>query len=99
MVLRINLAVQGGGAHGAFTWGVLDRLLEADVLDIRAVTASSAGAMTGAAVVSGLAQGGPDGARKAQALVIAEHRRFERIPSEDEPRRCRIKVCTAFGVG
>jgi NTE family protein len=61
----ICLALQGGGAHGAFQWGVLDRLLEADVLDIRAVTASSAGAMNGAALVSGLATGGTDGARAA----------------------------------
>lgn len=61
----ICLALQGGGAHGAFQWGVLDRLLEADVLDIRAVTASSAGAMNGAALVSGLARGGADGARQA----------------------------------
>ena len=61
----ICLALQGGGAHGAFQWGVLDRLLEADVLDVRAVTASSAGAMNGAALVSGLATGGPEGARAA----------------------------------
>lgn len=61
----ICLALQGGGAHGAFQWGVLDRLLEADLLDIRAVTASSAGAMNGAALVSGLATGGPEGARAA----------------------------------
>lgn len=59
----ICLALQGGGAHGAFQWGVLDRLLEADVLDIRAVTASSAGAMNAAALVSGLATGGSQGAR------------------------------------
>jgi NTE family protein len=59
----ICLALQGGGAHGAFQWGVLDRLLEADVLDIRAVTAASAGAMNAAALVSGLATGGPQGAR------------------------------------
>jgi NTE family protein len=61
----ICLALQGGGAHGAFQWGVLDRLLEADVLDIQAVTASSAGAMNGAALVSGLTTGGPAEARKA----------------------------------
>ena len=61
----ICLALQGGGAHGAFQWGVLDRLLEADCLDIRAVTASSAGAINAAALVSGLATGGPAGARAA----------------------------------
>jgi len=61
----ICLALQGGGAHGAFQWGVLDRLLEADVLDIKAVTAASAGAMNGAALVSGLTTGGAEGARAA----------------------------------
>ncbi len=61
----VCLALQGGGAHGAFQWGVLDRLLEADVLDIRAVTASSAGAMNGAALISGLAANGPEGGRAA----------------------------------
>ena len=61
----ICLALQGGGAHGAFQWGVLDRLLEDGRLDIRAVTAASAGAMNGAALVSGLATGGAVGARKA----------------------------------
>ncbi|WP_421729020.1 patatin-like phospholipase family protein [Brevundimonas sp.] len=61
----ICLALQGGGAHGAFQWGVLDRLLEADCLDIRAVTAASAGAMNAAALVSGLATGGAEGARAA----------------------------------
>jgi NTE family protein len=59
----IALALQGGGAHGAFQWGILDRLLEDDRLDIRAVTAASAGAMNGAALVSGLATVGSEGAR------------------------------------
>lgn len=61
---KICLALQGGGAHGAFQWGVLDRLLEEDSLDIRAVTAASAGAMNAAALVSGLAADGAAGARK-----------------------------------
>ncbi|ALJ10076.1 patatin [Brevundimonas sp. DS20] len=51
------MALQGGGAHGAFQWGVLDRLLEDDRLDIRAVSGVSAGAMNGAALISGLASG------------------------------------------
>jgi len=62
---KVCLALQGGGAHGAFQWGVLDRLLEDGRLDIRAVTAASAGAMNGAALVSGLTTGGADGARAA----------------------------------
>ena len=60
---KVCLALQGGGAHGAFQWGVLDRLLKDGRLDIRAVTAASAGAMNGAALVSGLATGGNEGAR------------------------------------
>lgn len=53
------LALQGGGSHGAFQWGVLDRLLEDDRLDVRAVSGVSAGAMNGAALVSGLETGDP----------------------------------------
>ena len=52
---RINLALQGGGAHGAFTWGVLDRLLDEDWLDIAAISGTSAGALNGAALQAGLA--------------------------------------------
>lgn len=51
----INLALQGGGAHGAFSWGVLDRLLDEDWLEITGVTGTSAGAMNGAALKGGLA--------------------------------------------
>ncbi len=61
----ISLALQGGGAHGAFTWGVLDRLLEEDSLDIKAITATSAGAMNAAAFAAGLAAGGTDGAKES----------------------------------
>ncbi|MBA84990.1 patatin-like phospholipase family protein [Thalassobius sp. S69A] len=60
---RINLALQGGGAHGAFTWGVLDRLLEEDDIEIAAISGSSAGAMNGAALKSGWIEGGAQGAR------------------------------------
>jgi NTE family protein len=56
--LRINLALQGGGAHGAFTWGVLDRLLEEDDLEIGWISATSAGAVNAVAVASGLAEAG-----------------------------------------
>lgn len=68
----ICLALQGGGAHGAFQWGVLDRLLEADVLDIRAVTAASAGAMNAAALITGLERGGAEAARAALDLLWRE---------------------------
>ena len=62
---RINLALQGGGAHGAFTWGVLDRFLDEDDLEIAAITGTSAGALNGAAFKAGMAAGGRDGARAA----------------------------------
>jgi len=54
---RINLALQGGGAHGAFTWGVLDRLLDEPELEIAAISGTSAGALNGAAVKAGLVAG------------------------------------------
>ncbi|MCB1398983.1 MAG: patatin-like phospholipase family protein [Rhodobacteraceae bacterium] len=59
----INLALQGGGAHGAFTWGVLDRLLDEDWLEIAAISGTSAGALNGAALKSGLVRDGRQGAR------------------------------------
>jgi NTE family protein len=61
----INLALQGGGAHGAFTWGVLDRLLEDERLLIEGISGTSAGAMNGAMVAYGYVKGGRDGARAA----------------------------------
>lgn len=65
MVRRINLALQGGGAHGAFTWGVLDRLLEAEDIEVAAITGTSAGALNGAAFKAGMVKGGRAGARAA----------------------------------
>jgi NTE family protein len=60
----VNLALQGGGAHGAFAWGVLDKLLEDGRLTIDAMSATSAGAMNAVAAAYGLSIGGPDGARE-----------------------------------
>ena len=60
----INLALQGGGAHGAFTWGVLDRLLQEPEIEIAAMSGTSAGALNGAAVKAGLSQGSRDLARE-----------------------------------
>ena len=60
----INLALQGGGAHGAFTWGVLDRLLEDGRLEVAAVSGTSAGAVNAVALAAGLAAGGPEAARE-----------------------------------
>jgi len=61
----IDLALQGGGSHGAFTWGVLDRILEESRLRVEAISGTSAGAMNAAVMVSGYMQGGAEGARKA----------------------------------
>lgn len=61
--IKINLALQGGGAHGAFTWGVLDRLLEEETLSFGWVSGTSAGAVNAAALADGLAEGGREGGR------------------------------------
>ena len=61
----IKLALQGGGSHGAFAWGVLDRLLEDERLHIAAVSGTSAGAMNAVALADGMARGGPAEARRS----------------------------------
>jgi NTE family protein len=60
---RINLALQGGGAHGAFTWGVLDHLLTDRRLAIEGISGTSAGALNAVVLADGLARGGPQEAR------------------------------------
>jgi len=73
--LKINLALQGGGAHGAFTWGVLDRLLEEESLSFGWVSGTSAGAVNAVALAAGLAQGGREGARaKLREVWDAVHK-------------------------
>ncbi len=64
---KINLALQGGGAHGAFTWGVLDRILEDGRLEIEAISGTSAGAMNAVALADGLMENGREGARERLA--------------------------------
>jgi NTE family protein len=61
----LNLALQGGGSHGAFTWGVLDRLLEEERLSFEGITATSAGAVNAVVLADGLAAGGRKEARDA----------------------------------
>jgi NTE family protein len=61
----VDLALQGGGAHGAFTWGVLDRLLEEPWIRIEAISGTSAGAMNAAVLANGWLKNGADGARSA----------------------------------
>jgi NTE family protein len=63
--ILVDLALQGGGSHGAFTWGVLDRLLEEPWLGIDGISGTSAGAMNAAVLVDGHAEGGAAGARTA----------------------------------
>jgi NTE family protein len=60
---KIDIALQGGGSHGAFTWGVLDRLLELEDVEIVGISGTSAGAMNAVALAQGLKQAGPQGAR------------------------------------
>jgi len=74
--LTLSLALQGGGAHGAFTWGVLDRLLQEPLLQFDGVSASSSGAMNAVALAQGWLDGGRDGARLALAQLwesVAAH--------------------------
>src|SRR5499427_7534775 len=61
----LNLALQGGGAHGAFTWGVLDRLLEDERIALEGISGTSAGAMNAAILAQGFVKGGNAGARLA----------------------------------
>jgi NTE family protein len=64
---KINLALQGGGAHGAFTWGVIDQLLEDGRIEVEGISGASAGAMNAIMLADGLARGGPEEARKRLA--------------------------------
>jgi NTE family protein len=64
---KINLALQGGGAHGAFTWGVIDYLLEDGRLEVEGISGASAGAMNAIMLADGLARGGPEEAKKRLA--------------------------------
>src|SRR5271156_405282 len=61
--ILVDLALQGGGSHGAFTWGVLDRMLEEPWLEIDGISGTSAGAMNAAVMVHGHQKGGAAGGR------------------------------------
>ncbi|MBL8674946.1 MAG: patatin-like phospholipase family protein [Rhodospirillales bacterium] len=76
---RINLALQGGGAHGAYTWGVLDRLLEDERIEVEAISGTSAGAMNAAVFADGMGRGGRAEAKRALEAFwrnISEAARF-----------------------
>ena len=75
----VDLALQGGGSHGAFTWGALDRLLDVDWVDIEGISGASAGAMNAAVFAYGFAAGGREGARETLATFwrrVSEAARF-----------------------
>src|SRR5271157_2315313 len=75
----VDFALQGGGSHGAFTWGVLDRLLEEPWLKVEAISGTSAGAMNAAVLVSGWMHGGASSARSALDAywrLVAETAKF-----------------------
>ncbi|MEM7463796.1 MAG: patatin-like phospholipase family protein [Pseudomonadota bacterium] len=83
---KISLALQGGGAHGAFTWGVLDRLLEDGRFEISGVSGTSAGAMNAVAMADGFAQGGNEGARdKLEQFWLAVADRARLSPLKRAP--------------
>ncbi|RFB04111.1 patatin-like phospholipase family protein [Parvularcula marina] len=82
----INLALQGGGSHGAYAWGVADRLLESGRVKLNAITATSAGAMNAAVLAYGMHVGGEDGARaKLKEFWRAVARERERLGFFDNP--------------
>lgn len=79
---RINLALQGGGSHGALTWGVLDRLLDDERLQIAEISGTSAGAMNAVVLADGYERGGREGARVALRdfwKAVSEATRFSPI--------------------
>ncbi|MFZ6654138.1 patatin-like phospholipase family protein [Undibacterium sp. TJN19] len=81
----VTLALQGGGSHGAFTWGVLDRLLEDGRIDIEGISGASAGAMNAVVLAHGYLQGGRDGAREALKTFwesVAAAAPFSLLPDE-----------------
>src|SRR6201984_2556426 len=78
----IDLALQGGGSHGAFTWGVLDRLMDEPWLRIDGISGTSAGAMNAVVLASGYAADGPAGAKSALTAFwrrVADQGRFSPI--------------------
>ena len=84
----VTLALQGGGSHGAFTWGVLDRILEDGRIDVEGISGASAGAMNAVLLAHGFNVGGRDGARAALAGFwnrIAVKEPFSFLPPEMQP--------------
>ena len=92
-VKTVNLALQGGGAHGAFTWGVLDRILEDERIAIEGISATSAGAMNAAVLAYGLTIGGREGARTGadQFLARVAHAAVVQPAAADDVRPARAQ--------
>ena len=86
---RINLALQGGGAHGAFTWGVLDKLLEDETIELGWVSGTSAGAVNAVSMASGLAVGGGGAPGRAEARATLR-RVWDAVESAGVPDLARI---------
>ena len=100
----IRLALQGGGSHGAFTWGVLDRLLARTDLRVDAISGTSAGALNGAVLATGWANGGAEGAREALAAFWSDVGRtaspFALLPREQaDPAPFGFDALPGFGWG
>ena len=89
MPRKVNLALQGGGSHGAFTWGVLDRLLEEESLEITGISGTSAGAMNAIALADGLSRGGPKAGRDALSELWEAVGRMPGL----------ARLCNPFGLG
>jgi len=108
---RINLAMQGGGAYGAFTWGVIDHILDDGRLEIEGITGASAGAVNAVLLADGLARGGREEARKRladfwRAVSVnsglpelqrkAMDRLFAFLPMEDTPIGIWVKTVSQY---
>jgi len=96
---KVNLALQGGGAHGAFTWGVLDYLLEDGRYDFEGASGTSAGAMNAVVLAQGLTSGGPDGAREALArfwTAVGESVPFDLITRTLDGKGFKVSPAVSF---
>ena len=87
---RITLALQGGGSHGAFTWGVLERLLEDQRIDIEGISGASAGAINATVLAHGLATGEREGGIRAleafwQRMISTSPSNGWRLPDQPSP--------------
>jgi NTE family protein len=91
----IDLALQGGGAHGAFTWGVLDRLLEEPRLRIEGLSGTSAGAINAAVMVDGYGHGEPE---KARTALESLWKSVSRAALYSPFRRALSTCCSAAGL-